>query len=150
MKPIALIVVLLAVILAACQPATPVETESPASIETLAPSPTQVVTTPAAATPEPTGSGPYPGAVEPTKYDPNVPAPYPGPGEGGTMVEWEEATRSILAGEVAQLTQYDNLVVVMVLKDGQIMSTRQPALDAVLDLIDECGDLCKDLEILTQ
>jgi hypothetical protein len=150
MKLKALIMVLLIILLVACQTATPVETEAPAPVETLAPDPIQAVKTPTVATPEPTGSGPYPGAVEPTKYDPNVPAPYPGPGEGGTAVEWDEATRLILAGEVAQLTQYDNLMVMMILRDGKTVNTRQPAMDAVLDLIDECGDLCADIEIPIQ
>jgi len=150
MKPTVLIMVLLVFLLAACQTATPVETETPAPVETLEPGPTQAVMTPAVATPEPTGSGPYPGAVEPTKDDPDVAAPYPGPGEGGTPVEWDEATRLILAGEVAQLTQYDNLMVIMILRDEQTVNTRQPAMDAVLDLIDECGDLCVDIKIPIQ
>lgn len=157
MKPTLLIMVLLVVLLTACQTAAPVETEAPSSVETRIPSPMQVVITPSATTPavavktpEPTDNGPYPGAVEPTKYDPNNPAPYPGPGEGGTPVEWEEATRLILEGKVAQVTSFDNLMVIMVLKDGETVNTRQPTLDAVLDVIDECGDLCKDIELLTE
>jgi hypothetical protein len=142
MKPILSIIALSVLLLVACGTSAPAETEALPPIETQVSSPT-----PADTTPEPEASEPYPGAVEPTKYDPNVPAPYLAPGEEGTSIPWEEAILLIQDGKVTLVRQFDNLMVVLVLKDGQTMSTYQPAMDAVLDLIDECGDLCQDIEV---
>jgi len=142
MKPALLIVVVLTLILAACQTAKPTETAAPVLGETQSLPPA-----PAEATPETAVDEPYPGAVE--LVDPNATPAYPAPDEGGTPVEWEEATKLILEGKVAQVTQYDNLTVILVLKDGQTMSTLEPALDEVFNLIEECGDLCKDIEVPT-
>jgi hypothetical protein len=143
MKPILSIIALVVLLLAACGTAAPVETEALPPIETQVSNPTPVDTTP-----EPAGGEPYPAAVEPTKYDPNVPAPYLAPGEEGTSIPWEEAIGLIQDGKVVQVRQYDNLMVILVLEDDQTMSTYQPALDAVLAVIDECGDLCQDIEVI--
>ena len=142
MKKALLIVVVFALLLAACQPAVSTETEAPAPVETQ-------ILPPASAeeTLEPAGSEPYPGAVEPVV--PDAALAYPVPEEVGTPVGWEEATKLILDGKVAQVNQYDNLIVILVLKDGQTVSTTEPAIDDVFNLIEECGDLCKDIEVPT-
>ncbi len=144
MKKAYLIVVVFALLLAACQPAVATETEAPAPVET------QILTpAPAEETQEPAGVEPYPGAVETTENDPNAVPAYPGPEEGVTSVVWDDATKLILDGKVDQVTQYDNLIVILVLKDGQTVSSREPVIDEVFNLIKQCGDSCKDIEIPT-
>jgi len=140
MKSALMILVVFALLLAACQPAVSTETEVPEPVET------QIVTpTPAEASPEPAGDEPYPAAED----DPNAAPAYPGPEQGSTPVEWDVATKLIIEGKVAEVTQYDNLIVILVLKDGQTVSTREPVIDEVFNLIEECGDSCKDIEIPT-
>ena len=140
MKSALMIVIVFALLLAACQSAAPTETEAPAPVETLVLTPA-----PAEPTPEPAGDEPYPGAQDNTDAAP----PYPGPEQGSTPVVWDEATKLILDGKVVQVTQYDNLIVILVLEDGQIVSTREPVIDEVFNLIKECGDPCKDIEVPT-
>lgn len=135
---------ILIVLLAACQTATPDATNAPLPAETDDSYPAPEVTTP-----EPAAGEPYPAATEPTSLDPNVTPGYPAPGGQGDSVEWEEATRLILDGQVAQVTQNEDLIVILVLKDGRTISTREPATDEVLNLIDQCGDLCKDIVVST-
>lgn len=140
MKSVLMIVMVLALLLAACQSAAPTETEAPVPVET------QILTpAPAEESPEPAGGDPYPAAED----DPDAAPAYPGPEQGSTPVVWDEATQLIMDGKVAQVTQYDNLIVILVLKDGQTVSTREPVIDEVFNLIKECGDSCKDIEIPT-
>jgi hypothetical protein len=144
MKLIVSLIALMVLLLSACGTAAPVETEALPPIETQISNPTEPSTTP-----ESTGGEPYPAAVGPTEVDPNALSPYLAPGEEGTTISWEEAVSLIQAGKVAQVRQYDNLMVRIVLKNDQIVGAYQPAMNVVLDLIAECGDLCQDIEVKT-
>ena len=139
MKPALMIVVVFTLLLAACQTGARTQTEAPGLVETQLVNPTA-----AEETQEPAGEEPYPGAGE---LD-TTPA-YPAPEPGSTSIGWDEAAKLILDGKVAQVTQYGNLVVILVLKDGQTVYATEPAIDEVFNLIEECGDLCKDIEVPT-
>lgn len=142
MKSALLILVVFALLLAACQTAPPTATEAPPPVET------QVVTpAPMEETEEPAADEPYPGVDEPAGENPDAAPAYPGPEQGSTPVTWDEATNLILDGKVTQVTQYDNLIVILVLKDGETVSAREPVIDEVFNLIDQCGDPCEDIEI---
>jgi hypothetical protein len=142
MKSTLLIVVVFALLLAACQTATPTVSEAPIPVETQVETPAPVDDTQ-----EPSANEPYPGVDEPSGEDPDAAPAYPGPEQGTTPVEWDEATELILDGKVAQVTQYDSLMVILVLKDGKTVSTREPVIDEVFNVIEQCGDPCEDIEI---
>jgi len=126
------LVLALGVALAGCSPAAPANTPE--------------------AQPQPENSDPgaYPAPLEayppPAQVIP-VYNPYPGPSEGVTnYVEWAAAESAILGGQVAQVFQADSLHVTLVLKDGNILLAKEPALDEVYQVIDTCGDACKDIQ----
>ena len=65
-------------------------------------------------------------------------------------VSWEEARELILAGEVAQVAQLHSLEVTLELKDGRQVVTVEPEIDAVFDVVDECGEACEDIVLVTE
>lgn len=65
-------------------------------------------------------------------------------------VSWEEARELILAGEVAQVTQLHSLEVTLELKDGRQVVTVEPRIDAVFDVVEECGEACEDIVMVTE
>jgi hypothetical protein len=77
----------------------------------------------------------------------NVPTGYPEPSE---EIAWEQAKSLILGGQVAQVTQFHSLKVILVLKDERVVSTFEPVIDEVLAVIEECGDQCSDIIIATE
>lgn len=60
-------------------------------------------------------------------------------------ISWEEAKQLILAGKVEQIHQFHNLTVNLLLKDGTTRTTFEPKIDAVSEVIDQCGKPCFDI-----
>jgi hypothetical protein len=117
------ILLLFAITIAACQPA---------------PTPTKVPDTPTAVYPEPTIDIPTAN-----------PAVYPGPGgtSQASPLSWDDAKAKILNGEVQSISLNQNsLDFFMTLKTGLVVSSVQPSNGAVLDVITQCGDKCKDIQ----
>lgn len=56
----------------------------------------------------------------------------------------------ILAGNVAQVMQAHSLEVHLVLKDGRELTTIEPGIDDVFDVVDQCGEVCKDIILATE
>jgi hypothetical protein len=77
----------------------------------------------------------------------NVPTGYPEPSE---EVSWEQAKALILEGQVAQITQFHSMKVILVLKDERVVSTFEPAIDEIFAVIEECGDQCSDILVATE
>lgn len=72
--------------------------------------------------------------------------PYPGPSEGETnYIDWSQAEVLILDGEVSEVYQAHTLHVTLVLTDGNIALSVEPKMDQVFDVVERCGDLCKDV-----
>ena len=69
--------------------------------------------------------------------------------QSGTVV-WEEAVALILAGRVTQVVQTHALTVILYLEDGSIMTTIEPAIDDVFDVISRCGDVCGEMILATE
>jgi hypothetical protein len=153
-----LLTLLLVFSLAACQSAaTPKpETSSPAVTE--APAATEAVTQAPVEEQQPPLSEegqPYPpqGAeaqaqpeTEPT-VDPN--SPYPAPGEAET-IGWSEAEEIILSGEVMKITQTKALEIMLLLEDGRLLITTEPAIDEVLRVKEACGEKCSHVTVTTE
>lgn len=73
---------------------------------------------------------------------PDAPAP--------TRVSWEKAKALILDGLVAAVFQAHSLEVTLTLKDGRQLITTEPEIDAVLRVIEECGEPCADIRVATE
>ncbi len=162
MKSMTLILLIVVLLITACQsaPSTPtsepvVVTEEPAVVtegpqEQIAteepyPYPPQPFVT------APSGDEGYPSPQGQTVEGFSGESAYPVPGaEGATLVNWEEAQNLILKGEVAQVTQLHNLTVFLTLKDGNMVQTVEPNIDDVFDVVDQCGDPCSDIIIATE
>lgn len=69
--------------------------------------------------------------------------------QSGTL-EWEEAVTLILAGRVTQVVQTHALTVTLYLEDGSIVTTIEPVIDDVFDVISRCGDACSDMILATE
>ncbi len=135
------------ILLTACQSASPETTPTLEEIE----QPEEQ----AAPTIEPeTSIDPYPHLSVP--QDPNDPYPalqvpmvsndpYAAPVESANTITWEETKTIILDGQVVKVAQRHSLDVILVLKDGTIITTIEPEIDAVFVLLDECGEICKDV-----
>jgi len=60
-------------------------------------------------------------------------------------VSYEETLNFLKAGKIATIFQFHNLGLSVNLKDGRCFSTEQPKIDDILQQIEECGELCKDI-----
>ncbi len=58
---------------------------------------------------------------------------------------WEEIKEIINSGEVKEVFQSHALDVNIYFKDGSVISTIEPSIDAIFDLIDECGEPCEEI-----
>jgi hypothetical protein len=152
MKPIYILLLVAVVLLTACQSATAEPTPDVVEVE----QPDEEVYPP----PEPVAvEDPYPYLNSPADSDDPYPAlqvplvsndPYAAPAEVGTPLSWEETKVLIMDGKVAEVTQLHSLQVTLVLKDGKVVYTVEPEIDAVFILLDECGEICKDVVRATE
>lgn len=106
-----------------------------------------------------TSVDPYPHLQAPQNSNDPYPAlqvpmvsndPYAAPVEGGKAITWEETKTLILDGQVVEVTQLHSLEVTLILKDGSIVTTVEPEIDAVFILLDECGENCQDVTRATE
>jgi hypothetical protein len=70
--------------------------------------------------------------------------PYP------SVVEWEVAIEILNSGEVEMVAQLHSLDVIFTLKDGSEIRTVEPAIDAIFQEVDRCGQICSDLILATE
>lgn len=68
----------------------------------------------------------------------------------GDEVYWHQAVTMMQNGEVAKVMQAHSLQVTLTLKDGRALKTVEPEIDAVLQVIKECGDLCQGIQVATE
>ena len=147
MKHFLILLLVVFIMLSACQSARP---ESAPALEEIE-QPAEGAYPPS----EPATSGdPYPNLQAPQDSNDPYPAlqvplvindPYAAPDEGGTAMTWEQTKTLILEGKVVQVTQLHSLDVTLILKDGRVVYTVEPEIDAVFILLDECGENCKDV-----
>ena len=147
MRPIYILLLVVLILLTACQSATPEpapemeEIEQP--VEEGYPPPEPVNSEDAYPYQEslPVSDGPYPALQVPLVSN----DPYTAPVEGGIAITWEETKTLIMDGQVVEVTQLHSLDVTLILKDGRIVTTVEPEIDAVFILLDECGENCQDV-----
>jgi hypothetical protein len=115
--------------LAACQPAAPEATQPPA-IEYPAPAENMPVTeAPVSAV---DGSSIYPGLND------------------GSVIDWPQLEAFALNGEVMRIVEGASSSVTITLKDGRTFSIANPQPGYVDALIQSCGDICKEIEIVKE
>ena len=153
MKPIYILLLVAVLLLTACQSATPepspeVEEEVEQPVEAGYPPPDQMPS-----------DFPYPDPVSPPVSNEPYPAlqlpmvsndPYAAPGNERASINWEEAKTLIMEGQVVQVTQLHSLDVTIYLKDGRVVSTIEPEIDAIFVLLDECGEICSEVVRATE
>ncbi len=72
-------------------------------------------------------------------------------GEPATpTVSWQEAIEILKSGKVDSVFQTHSRVVTLIMKDGSELQTREPSIDLVFDVIDECGAPCADIAKITE
>ncbi len=71
-----------------------------------------------------------------------------GPGE--ETIAWEMAADLIRNGLVTSVFQTHALDVTLELKDGRSLHTIESQIDDVFKVIDQCGDICQDITMITE
>jgi len=107
-----------------------------------------------------TGAYPYPLVEIPPTPDPYLqPEQQAVPPEAGMLypdlkdgdsLEWYQAVGVIFMGQVTKVLQAHSLDVFITLKDGRTLVTVEPQIDDVLKVIEQCGEICKDILIATE
>jgi len=137
-------VLLLSIFLTACQFIMGSdEPKAPAGNAPTYPNPTQVESIIPQTYPDPTRQ------VEPELAQPESAMVYPEISDG-EVVYWNIAIGMILSGQVTQVVQTHDLKVFITLKDGRTVETTEPAIDEVMQLIETCGDPCKEIRVATE
>ena len=72
------------------------------------------------------------------------------PEDANDEISWAEAQELIRSGQVVQITQLHSLEVTLELEDGRRLTTTEPEIDAVFEVVDECGDPCADILLATE
>ena len=72
------------------------------------------------------------------------PTPYP------DQVDWDTAIEILNSGEVEMAAQLHNRTVTLTLKDGTVVRTVEPTLDAIFDEVEKCGQPCSGIGLATE
>jgi|SRR6267143_6157296 hypothetical protein len=65
-------------------------------------------------------------------------------------VSWEGAITTLYTGQVTSVFQSHHLDVTLVLKNGTVMTTKEPTIDAIFHEIQKCGEPCQNIERATE
>ncbi len=69
---------------------------------------------------------------------------------GTFTISWQSAVDLVNGGFVDALFQTHDLSVELELKDGRSLMTVEPQIDAIMQIVDECGDVCGDIIVATE
>ena len=137
------LILLLAVILSACQSGQPAVPETPEY-----PGPAQGA--PPIQAPSSGQEYPYPGQdVMPQVTLTYPPVMYPD-AKDGDEIYWGMVMAMIQNGEVAKVVQTHERKLFVTLKDGRSFISWEPNVDDVLNIIQDCGEPCKDIAVATE
>lgn len=160
MKPLHWFLLAIVFLLAACQPGAVAPSTPVLPASTQQPTPTSEAEgyPPPQNQPLSEGVYPYPPAQSPA-VQPGYPAPQDPQSVPGIFqpeqdeqdfIPWEQSKLLILNGQVESIAQFHDLTVVLTLKDGRTILTKEPAIDDVFKLIEQCGQQCADIVQITQ
>jgi|SRR2546425_378648 len=65
-------------------------------------------------------------------------------------ISWDGAIAVLHTGQVTRIFQTHHLEVSLWLKNGTVMITREPTIDAIFHEIQKCGEPCQSIEEATE
>jgi hypothetical protein len=65
-------------------------------------------------------------------------------------VDWPTAIEIINSGQVTEVIQLHNLEVKLTLEEGIQIKTIEPVIDEIFIEIELCGDICSDIQLITE
>ena len=74
----------------------------------------------------------------------NTPTPLP------DEVDWPTAVELLRTGEVEEVFQQHNLTVTLTFRDGQRVTTIEPAIDVIFKEVQNCGAPCSQIILVTE
>ena len=69
---------------------------------------------------------------------------------GVAETDWETAVAILNQGDVEVASQLHNLEVTLFLKDGRQIKTVEPGIDDIFQAVEECGNPCKEIALMTE
>jgi hypothetical protein len=63
---------------------------------------------------------------------------------------WTEVLKILKDGQVKIASQTDNKIVRLTLKDGTEFKTTEPEIDDIFNEIEKCGEICKNIKMITE
>jgi hypothetical protein len=72
------------------------------------------------------------------------------PPSAPASIPWERVIEVLHTGEVTRVLQTHHLEVSIWLKNGTVMVTKEPNIDAIFHEIQKCGEPCKNIETWTE
>src|SRR5712691_3702290 len=72
------------------------------------------------------------------------------PPSNRTTISWEQAITILQTGQVTQVIQTHHLYVSLWLKNGSVITTKEPTIDAISYELGKCGDPCKNIVFGTE
>ena len=69
---------------------------------------------------------------------------------GSDVVTWDAAVALVLDGRATQIFQTHALTVTLYLDDGSKVTTVEPAIDDIFDVVSRCGEPCSDIILATE
>ena len=137
------LILLLAVLLSACQSGQPAVPETPEY-----PGPAQGA--PPVQAPISGQEYPYPGQDVMSLVTPTYPPVLYPDAKDGDEIYWGMVMAMIQNGEVAKVVQTHERKLFVTLKDGRSFISWEPNVDDVLNIIQDCGEPCKDIAVATE
>src|SRR5712664_4239453 len=72
------------------------------------------------------------------------------PPSNRTIVSWEEAITILRTGQVTRVIQTHQLYVSLWLKNGSVITTKEPTIYSISYELSKCGDPCKNIVFVTE
>lgn len=99
------------------------------------------------------GTSDQPGEAYPAPKEilaPTLPAVLYPDLKDGERADWSLFLSMMLNGEVAKIVKSADLQITLTLKDGRTLIATQPNPEAVTQALENCGEPCKTIEVITE
>ena len=83
-------------------------------------------------------------APQPTQTGSDVPLDAP------KEINWEKATEMIFSGEIATIVQSHDQKVILEHTNGNQFITTEPQLDDVIQVVNQCGAKCSNIDVMSE
>ncbi|SRR5712692_94446 len=69
---------------------------------------------------------------------------------GHESVVWSVAIQVLYTGQVTHIFQSHHLDVTLQLKNGTVLTTKEPTIDAIFHEVTKCGEPCRNIQMATE